>query len=195
MSEAKAVVGISDHAGWAVLVCVADGEVLLRGRIPLVGPGLPKLPHHHEAQGLPMEEAIGLIERVRRSAALYARKALVTLPANVRAIAIRKRPKLPPTIPERITNYWAQNRADSVMYRDVLAEIARSLGWSVIEYDPKTVFDEAAEALGLDDISPRLAEIGKALGPPWRKDHRMATAAAIAAAESVSAEEPRPKSR
>ena len=179
MSEASAVAGVSDHNGWAVVVCVADGKVLDRRRIELVEPGLPNMPHHHVGQTLPIGEAVALVERVRASAALCARNALDELPADIGAIAIRKRPTLPPTVAERITNYWAQNRADSVMYRDAIAEAAEARGWSVHEYDAKAVFAEAAEALGLEDISARMKEIGKVLGPPWRKDHKLATAAAI----------------
>ena len=178
-SEPKAVAGIYDHWGWAVVVCVANGEVLDRCRIELIEPGLPKFPHHHEAQTLPIDQAEALIERVRQSAALCARNALEALPAGVAAIAIRKRAKLPPTIAERLTDYRSQNVADSVLYQDALAEAAQALGMSVIEYDTKMVFEEAAEALGLADISTRLRDIGKALGPPWTKDHRLATAAAL----------------
>jgi len=180
------VAGISDHCGWAVVVCVANGDVLDRRRIELVEPGLPNLPHHHEAQMLPMDEAVALVERVRVSAAACARTALEALPAGVVAIAIRKRPTLPPTVAERITDYRAQTMADSVLYRDVIAAAAQARGWSVTEYSAKTVLQEAAEALGLEDISARLQEIGKALGPPWRKDHRLATAAAIAAAKTTA---------
>jgi hypothetical protein len=186
-----AVAGVSDHAGWAVVVCVANGEVLDRRRIELIGPGLPRLPHHHEAQGLPMDEAVALIERVRASAALYARKALDAFGAEVAAIAIRKRPVLPPTIAERITNYRIQNMADGILYRDAIADAATALGWSVSEYDAKTVFQEAAEALGLEDISARFREIGKALGPPWQRDHRLATAAAIVAPNRIAVGDPR----
>lgn len=187
MPEAKAVAGISDHCGWAVVVCVANGEVLDRRRIELIERGLPSLPHHHECQGLPIAEAVALVERVRASAALCARAALEAFPAGVAAIAIRKRRKLPPTVAERITNYRAQTMADSIMYRDVLAEAARARGWSVFEYDAKTVLNEAAQALGLADISPRLREIGETLGPPWRNDHRLAMAAAIVAPAAIAA--------
>ena len=100
------------------------------------------------------------------------------LPAGVAAIALRKSPKLPPTVAERIRSYYAQTRADGVMYRDVLAEAAKARGWSVHEYEPKTVLGQAAKALGLRDITPLMNEFGKALGPPWQKDHRLATAAA-----------------
>lgn len=176
----KAVAGISDRCGWAEAVCVAKGEVIDRRRIELIEPGLPNMPYHHDAQGLPADEAEALIERVSLSAALCARRGLESLPAGVGAIAIRKRPPLPATIVERIASYHAQTRADGVMYREALAESAQPLGWSVMEYEARTVFREAAEALGLDDISPRLDKIGKALGRPWRKDHQLATTAAIA---------------
>jgi hypothetical protein len=169
-----------------VVVCVANGEVVDRRRIELIVPGLPNLPHHHDAQGLPIDAGVALVERVRASAALCARKALEALPAGVAAIAIRRRPKLPATVAERITNYRAQCVADSVMYRDVLAEAARARGWPVSEYEVKTILREAAEALGLEDISARLQEIGKALGPPWRQDHRLATAAAMAAFRMIA---------
>lgn len=180
MSKGKAVAGIADHCGWAVVVCVADREVIDRRRIELLEASLPSMPYHHDAQGLPADEAESLIDRVRQSAALHAANALKALPPNVQAIAIRKRPLLPATIAERIAGYHAQTRADGVMYRDALAEAAQALGWSVNEYDAKTVFREAAAASGLDDISPRLYEIGQALGPPWRKDHQLAAAAAMA---------------
>lgn len=182
MARERVVAGISDHAGWAVVVCVAQGEVIDRRRIELIEPGLPNMPYHHDAQGLPAEEAEALVERVRRSAALCAISALKAFPANVLAIAIRKRPPLPATVVERMANYHAQTRADGVMYRDSLAEAACERGWTVVEYDAKTVFQEAAEAPGLDDISARLDEIGKFLGPPWQKDHRLAAAAAMIAA-------------
>lgn len=179
MAEANAVAGISDHNGWAVVVCVADGEVFDRRRIELVEPGLPNMPHHHEGQRLPIDEGVALVERVRASAAVCAAKALDEFPAEIGAIAIRKRPKLPPTVAERITSYWAQTRADPVMYRDAIAEAAAARGWSVHEYETKSVLAEAADALGLEDVSERLKEIGNALGPPWQKDHRLATAAAL----------------
>ena len=184
MAAARAAAGISDHCGWAVVVCVAGDDVIDRRRIELVDAGLPWLPHHSEGQRLPIDEAVALVERVRASASDYAKRALDDLPASVGAIAIRARPALPPTIAERITNYWAQTRADGVMYRDVIAEAAEARGWPVSEYDVKTVFSDAAGTLGLDDISGFLDETGKTLGKPWTKDHRLAAAAAIVAAKT-----------
>lgn len=75
MSQEGAIVGISDHGGWAVLVTVAaDGTLLDRQRVELVDAGLPKIPHHSEAQALPVELAVALVERVRASAERHAKR-------------------------------------------------------------------------------------------------------------------------
>jgi hypothetical protein len=181
----RAVVGVSDHCGWAVSMTVAaDGTLLDRRRMELVGPGLPSLPHHHDAQGLPLAEGVALVERVRASADEHASAGLAALAADldvaVTTIALRRCPSLPPTIAERIASYAAQTKADSVMFREALAAAAQARGWSVVWYDPKTVFTEAARALHVERIDGLLRELGASLGPPWRTDHRMALAAALA---------------
>ena len=71
------------------------------------------------------------------------------------------------------------------MYRDVIVEAAKTRGWFVYEYDVRTVFADAASALGLEDISMRIKEIGQSIGPPWNKDYRLAAAAAMVAAKEA----------
>src|ERR1700757_1489275 len=109
MSKHDGVIGISDHGGWAVLVTVArDGTLLDRRRVELVDTGLPKLPHHSEGQGLPLNEAVELVERVRVSAEKHAGQALDAVTKKVPRIlgvALRERQALPPTIAERIKDY------------------------------------------------------------------------------------------
>ena len=144
MSKNGGIIGVSDHGGWAVLVTVAsDGTLLDRRRIELLDAGLPKLPHHHEAQGLPLDEAVELVERVRVSAerhAVLALDAVTTAVPHILGIALRRCPPLPPTIAERITDYRAQNNADWVMYRKALASAAEARGWPVHWFDTKSVF-------------------------------------------------------
>lgn len=178
---------MADHAGWAVLVAVApDGSCLDRRRVELIDDGLPKLPHHHEAQELPLAEAEALIGRVRASAQERARACLGALAGDVAgeiaAVALRRCPSLPDTVAERIADYRAQCVADTVMYRQAIADAAVARGWRVAWYEPKRVFAEAADAMGCESIDELLVATGAALGPPWRKDHRVAMAAAIAAA-------------
>ncbi|MFV8751430.1 hypothetical protein ACNOYE_12870 [Nannocystaceae bacterium ST9] len=183
------VVGASDHGGWAILVTAAsDGTFLDRRRVELVDEGLPTMPHHHEGQKLPIEQAVALVERVRGSADRNAKARLAALAAEldveIAGIALRECPPLPETLAERITNYRAMCVADWVMYRQSLAKAASERGWFVHWYDAKRVSTEAASALERETLAGLLAEVKARVGSPWQKDHAIAMAAAIAAANA-----------
>jgi len=189
MSTHDGMIGISDHGGWAVLVTVAaDGTLLDRRRVELVDADLPKIPHHSEGQGLPLQDAVALVERVRVSAERHAKLALdavaMTVPARILGIALRQCPALPPTIAERIQDYRAQNVADWVMYRQALAAAAQARAWAVHWYDAKKVFPAASQALHIADLEAHFLQLRKSIGPPWSKDHKIAMAAAIVAAKA-----------
>jgi hypothetical protein len=185
MSGKGGMIGVSDHGGWAVLVTVArDGMLLDRRRVELVGDGLPRLPHHSEGQGLPLAEAVELVERVRVSAERHAVLALdaVTMAVpRILGVALRKCPQLPPTIAGRIKDYRAHNVADWVMYRKALASAAEARGWPVHWYDAKKVLGAASQALRVDDLDAHFLKLRRSIGPPWGKDHKLAMAAAIVA--------------
>jgi hypothetical protein len=191
MSKNGGIIGVSDHGGWAVLVTVArDGTLLDRRRVELVDDDLPAIPHHHEGQGLPPDEAVALVERVRASAEKHAALALDAVAMAVRPIlgvALRTCPPLPPTIAERLKDYRARNVADWVMYRKALAAAAATRGWPVHWYDAKKVFGAAKQALRIEDFEAHFLQLRKALGPPWNNDHKLAMAAAIVAAKAPSA--------
>jgi hypothetical protein len=194
-----AAVGVVEHGNSAVLVTVApDGELLDRRRIDLTK-GLPTHPHHHQrswavgrylntpgARRLSLAEAVALVERVRAAAARGAHESLeapaATVPMPIARIAIRVYPELPPTIEERIKDNRAQTYADTAMYREALASAAEARGWSVYRYDRERVFADAAAALGRKDIDAVLLAMGRSIGPPWQAQHKLAAAAAIAAA-------------
>ncbi len=178
MSKTGGIIGVSDHGGWAVLVTVGrDGTLLDRRRVELVDDDLPAIPHHHQAQGLPPDEAVALVERVRLSAERHAALALdavaIAVP-RILGVALRNCPELPPTIVERIKDYRARNVADWVMYRKALAAAAAERGWPVYWFDAKKVLGEGS-----------IPDMRKAVGPPWNADHRLAMAAAIAAAKGL----------
>jgi hypothetical protein len=199
-TQRPAAVGVAEHGNSAVLVTVApDGELLDRRRIDLTS-GLPTHPYHHEgawavgrylnspwARPISLPEAVALVERVRESAARGARENLEALAAAVSvpiaSIAIRLCPTLPATIEARIADNRAQVVADSVMYREALAIGAEARGWSVYWYDRERVFRDAASALGGVDINAFLNAMGQSIGPPWQAKHKLAAAAALAAAD------------
>jgi hypothetical protein len=180
------VIGVSDHGGWAVLVTAAcEGTLIDRRRVELVDDLLPALPHHHEGQGLPLDEAVALVGRVRSSAERHAALALEAVESAVGpvlGVALRDCPALPPTTAGRIKDYRARNVADWVMYRQALAAAAAARGWPVHWYDAKKVFGAASEALRVESFDAYSLDVRRAVGPPWNKDHKLAMAAAIVAA-------------
>ncbi len=194
-----AAVGVAEHGNSAVLVTVApSGELLDRRRVDLTR-DLPTHPYHHEgswavgrylnspwARAIPLADAVALVERVRESAARGARASLealaATVPVPIASIAIRVCPKLPPTTEERIADSRVANVADSVMYREALANAAETRGWSVHWYDRERVFRDAAVALGGEDIDAFLHAMGRSIGAPWQAKHKLAAAAALAVA-------------
>jgi hypothetical protein len=198
-TQRTATVGVAEHGNSALLVTVApDGELLDRRRIDLTS-GLPTHPYHHEgawavgrylnspwARPISLADAVALVERVHDSAARGARESLEALaaavPVPITSIAIRACPTLPPTIEERIADNRAQVVADSVMYREALAVEAEARGWPVYWYDRKRVFRDAAAALGCEDVNAFLAAMGRSIGAPWQAKHKLAAAAALAAA-------------
>jgi hypothetical protein len=189
VSKARGVIGVSHHNGWAVFVtAAADGTLIDRRRVQLLDPELPVMPFHHDGQGLPPEEAIALVERVNASADRHAKRVLAEVadevPNPILGIALRACPPLPPTIVERIRDYRAQTVADSVMYRQSLAEAAGERRWSVSWYDARKVVGAARDVLRVADIDDYFLQIRKSVGPPWQKDHRVAMAAAIVAASA-----------
>ena len=189
MANNGGIIGVSDHGGWAVLVTVArDGTLLDRRRVELVDEGLPKLPHHSEGQGLPLDEAVELVERVRVSAekhAVLALDAVAMAMPRILGVALRKCQPLPSTVAERIKDYRAQNVADWVMYRKTLASAAEARGWPVHWYDAKKVLDAASQALRVENLDAHFLGVRKAVGPPWDKDHKLAMAAAIVTAKGL----------
>jgi hypothetical protein len=177
--------GIADHFGWAVAVtATADHEVVDRRRMELVEPGLPAAPIHYEGARLDVTGTAALVAEVRasivRATATAFDELAAALPASVVSISLRAWPLDFPcdVAVQRRPPYEA--RADAIMYRHVLAELAHARGWAVHVYDARHVVGQAATVLGerADEVlyGPRAR-----LGAPWTKDHRTALAATVVA--------------
>jgi hypothetical protein len=183
-------VGIADHFGWAVAVTASDDhQVVDRRRIELVEPGVTPAPIHYESQRLDVASTAALVAEVRASVVRASSAALDelagALPAPVVSISLRT---WPPDFPDDIAvqrRVPFEARADAVMYRQVLSEVAQARGWDVHLYSAKDVLGQAATLLG--DRSDETLQAPRAtLGPPWTKDHRTALAATIVASDSAA---------
>lgn len=176
-------IGIADHLGWAVAVTAsADYEVIDRRRIELVEPGLTAAPIHYEGHRFEVAGMAELVTAVRASVARATSAALDDLSAAlsepVVSISLRV---WPPDFPDDIAIQLRspyEARADAIMYRQILADLAHARDWTVHLYDAKKVEAQAVQILAnrADEIlrGPRAR-----LGAPWTKDHRTALAATI----------------
>jgi len=196
-------VGIAHHLGWAVAVTADDDHrVVDRRRLELVGEGLPVAPVHHEGgawqlhrDGPPLNHAdlAALVAEVRASVVATTAEALgrlaADLPGPVRSISLRAWSRDLPTDIAVLRTPPYESRADSVMYLEVLADDAARRGWDLHTFDAARVEARARDLLGAraDDVlvGPRAR-----LGPPWAKDHRLALAATVLAAQPPSTVSP-----
>jgi hypothetical protein len=177
--------GIADHLGWAVAVTAgADHAVVDRRRIELVEPGVSAAPIHYQRGRLDVAATAALVATVRASVVRACSAALddlaAALPEPLVSISLRL---WPPDFPEDIAVQRRapyEARADAIMYRHVLAEIAHTRGWEVHCYDAKHVEAQAARLLG-ERAEEVLRGPRATLGPPWTKDHRVALAATVVA--------------
>ncbi|HEX4983505.1 MAG TPA: hypothetical protein VFV63_17495 [Ilumatobacteraceae bacterium] len=175
--------GIADHLGWAVAVTAsADHDVVDRRRIELIEPGMSAAPIHYESRRLDVAATAALVAKVRASVVRATSAALdeiaTALPAPVVSMSLRVWPlDFPDDIAvQRRAPYEA--RADAIMYRQVLAELAHARGWAVHLYRAKEVERQAVGMLA-DRADEILRGPRARMGPPWAKDHRMALAATI----------------
>lgn len=181
-------VGIAHHFGWAVAVTAsAEHQVVDRRRIELIEPGVATAPIHHEGKPLDDDAVVALVAEVRASARRATSESLDQLAADVPepivSMSLRSWPADFPDFPEDIAvlrRAPCEARADSVMYRKVLAECAEARGWDVHFFEAKDVESQAASVVG-DRAEEILHGPRAVLGPPWSKDHRMALAATIVA--------------
>jgi hypothetical protein len=178
-------VGIADHFGWAVAVTATeDHEVVDRRRIELVEPGVTPAPIHYDSARLDVVATTALVEKVRgsieRASAAALDELAAALPTTIESLSLRSWPTDFPADIETQRRSPYEARADAIMYRQILAELAQAREWAVHLYDAKDVLGQAAALLGAraDEVlqGPRAT-----LGPPWSKDHRVALAATIVA--------------
>ena len=159
--------------------------------MPLIDPGLPTMPYHHDTVGMGEAEANALIARIRQSVEARTARELARLVSEltpecrVVALAVREPPyaSLPDTVADVWKSYPLQNAADGVMYHQALCRAARTLDFDVHTIRRKDEIPRAAERLRVTvhQIDDFVSRTGRPDGPPWTHEHRSACAAALAA--------------
>jgi hypothetical protein len=131
---------------------------------------------YHDAQGMPIDKAERLIAEALARATQHAvddlRALIDELAAqDVRAVGTAiafKTYRLSSSIAARLRSHAMCHGAEGEMTRDALWAACEALGLPV-------------HAAPFDVIDPRAEGAGKVIGAPWRREHKQAASAALAA--------------
>ena len=144
--------GVADHLGWAIAVAAsADHRVVDRRRIELIEPGMTAAPIHYESRRLDVAATAALVAEVRASVVRATSAALdeiaTAVPAPVDSISLRTWPlDFPDEIAvQRRAPY--ESRADAIMYRQELSELAHARAGGHL-YEAKAVVGQAVGHAG-----------------------------------------------
>lgn len=156
----------------------------------LCDPALPRQAYH-AASGLPIEQARKVIMEVERSAFAASERELRGLVHDlaeqghqVRAVAISvPTSSIPHDLSTILGSHPLLHAAEGELYSEALSDAAQAAGLPMVRFITKGLAGDAAAAL---DCSPAtvaeiVVELGHGLGPPWAKDQKEATMAALLA--------------
>lgn len=186
------VFGFKAHSGWAALVALGKSgrkyEVVARRRLELVDEEWAKQPYH-AAEELPTTEARALVKRGIQSAHRIARRELRTalqqqreLGNDVTGCAVLVGTPMPAwSVDQILAVHFRMHQAEGVLFREALADAAKSCDLNLVTLPEKTLLQEAEKRLrkSANDLNQTLKELGKSAGPPWGKDQKDATLAAL----------------
>jgi hypothetical protein len=174
--------GLAHHFGWAVAVLAsADHKVVDRRRIELIEPGVPTAPIHHEGGPHLLHRSVEPLDdtalaalvadvraSVRRATSVALDELAAASPEPILSMSLRA---WPADFPEDIAvqrRVPYESRADSVMYCQMLSELARGRRWAVHSYNATHVEDEATRILGEERTRCSTAR-GQRWGPRGRR--------------------------
>ena len=193
----KVACGLKAHSGWAVLVVVGKQRdelvVVERRRIELVEQSWAKQPYH-AAEGLESEKARDLVNRGVDSAH---RLALTEMKAAVKRERDRKNevggcavlvgtPMPDWTTEEILAVHFRMHKAEGTLFQNALVRAAEKCKLNTLPVLEKELMTCASSHFGseTDLLVKKIAQLGKSVGPPWTKDHKDATLAALMALNS-----------
>jgi len=188
--------GFAIHTGWAAAVLVGgDAQrplVVDRRRVTLCPEALPRQVYH-AAQDLPPAKAALLVREVHAAVDTLTALVLDELAGiaephgTLVAVGVTGFPRDVPVLEKVLTSHALLHLAEGELYRGAVCDAATARGLAVVPIHPKQGITDTARALGAapDAFAQRLTDLRAELGAPWQADHRLATAAGLAALDAV----------
>jgi hypothetical protein len=159
----------------------------LRRRIELSDPAIEgsKQPYH-EAEGRKPKDAERIVSRCIDSSRRLALEALGAVRDELRGggheiagcgLLLASGRPLPDDVHAILASHAFIHAAEGEMFRDVLVRAGEHYSLPVMRVRERELLDHAAVATGLaaPELQRRAGELGRALGPPWRQDEKLAT--------------------
>jgi hypothetical protein len=189
--------GFAIHTGWAAVVLVGgtarEPIVVDRQRVTLCPDALPRQAYH-AAQDLPPAKAALLVREVHEAVDQLTDLVLDELVGLARptgtivGVGVTGFPRDVPTLDKVLASHTLLHLAEGELYRGAICDAADARGMTVVPIHPKHGISETAHALGAapEPFAKRLTELRAEVGAPWQADHRLATAAGLAALHAAA---------
>lgn len=204
IADAAIGLGWRVHSWWAVVVAVSgpaeSPDIVHRERVTLIDDESVREPYHAAASlvggraGLDAEPLLGearaLIDSVEKAAVAAAEattRGFVSSLGPIAAIGVvGGNRRVPTELSPILASHARLHASERDLYGQAVVEGATRAGLPVTTI-PATgkLLDHASELLGVP-LAPPLAALGKSIGPPWQKDHKEATAAALVALDALA---------
>lgn len=185
-----AALGFRVHSGWTCSIAVTGSrtspEVVDRRRIELVDRATSASAQpYHAAARLDLEQAERLVAESGTRARILAeegirrvRDQLQQAGMNLVACAILMGSGRPASsLAATLASHAAIHTAEGNLFRAALIEASAECGLEITQVTEREVYSYGERILGVppEGLKPRLADLGRELGRPWRQDEKLAT--------------------
>jgi hypothetical protein len=199
----SAALGFRAHSGWTALVALSVTKgvpsVLARQRLHLVETFTYQFRQpYHTAEKMSAEEAQAFILRVESEASRLAHRVIRELQESLHGqgyrlarcgLVLASGRKLPP-LPQILASHALIHAADGELFRRAILDASARNGLASATAKERALLSDASRVLRLKpkDLTRRVADLGRPLGPPWSQDEKFASLAAwLALASPASA--------
>ena len=191
----KVAFGMKAHSGWAALIVLGTQggalQVVDRRRMELVekdDASWAKQPYH-AAEHLDSGAARDLVKRGLDMARRIAVREMRTAVERARdaghqvgTCAVLVVDPMPDwSVDEILAVHFRMHKAEGVLFRDALARAAGVCGLRLLAIPEKQLDDHAERSLttSMNSVRTTIASLGKSVGPPWGRDQKDASLAAM----------------
>ena len=198
-----AAIGFSSHSGWAAAVCLGSPGsascVIERSRLLLTSWPLPREPYHDAKRSGP-DQAEAIVSAAADEARVLAAEAITGLAASLRGRGyelvasgvVLGSGKPGTSLSKGLSTHAPMHGAEGWLFREALMKASQECDFRAVGVPETDLPARAAAALGTSEgeLSALMQKLGRDCGPPWGRDQKAATMAALIALDSASSRAP-----